>query len=222
MPARADGFEPVKVLSGSVTKKKGAGKQGQLEVSGLAFYYREDEDARFLDLKTRWQTGHQNKLPPKEAIDFADQAYKASSMDAELNVWRFQGGPHPKTITAKVRLYNPTRDALLDVPIHVQLWAKVGDLLVESGSQLTAYGALRASARWEPVSLGNLKIPVIAPDEDQILEVTQFRLLPFLEPRPYQWPIYLKVVVTSPKFQRAEKVLTLLPDHFVLRNLDVN
>lgn len=190
-----------------------------LKVASLQFYYKLDENARFLDLKTQWQTEHRGALSLQKAAEFAEIATKQASVEAELLHWRAQGGPSPKIFTAKLHLFNPGCKAILDIPLTITVKANVGELRVSPTTQLTDYGHLRRTAHWETISTHTLHIPVIAPEEDQLLEVAQFRLLEFMGTHSAQWPEAVRVTVSSPQLGIVEKQLSVLPDHFVISTL---
>lgn len=190
-----------------------------LRVASLQYYYKLDEHARFLELKTKWQTEHRGEIPLRKAAVLAQEANKKAGVEAELPHWRAQGGPAPNIFFAKLHLYNAGRNAILDIPLTVTLKANIGELRVSSATQLTDYGHLRKTARWKTLSTETLRIPVIAPEEDQIVEVAQFRLFEFMEKHPSLWPESVEVTVVSPQLGMVKKRLTMLPDHFVVPTL---
>lgn len=187
-----------------------------LRVANLSFFYKQDEQARFLDLKTQWQTERRGELSLSKAAEFAQQAYDKASVEAELPEWRYHGGPSPKVITAKVHLYNSSKKALLNTPISMTLKAEVGDLRVSPQTQMTDYQYLASTAQWQTVASKKIIIPAIAPEEDQQLSVMTFHLMDFLATHNNQWPRRLKVTLSSPSFKTTEKQLTLIPDHFIV------
>lgn len=191
-------------------------RQAALKVASLGFYYKQDENARYLDLKTQWQTEHKGLLSGQKASEFADTAYQQASVEAPFSQWRAQGGPAPKVFSAKLHLYSNTKAAVLNTPISVSVQANVGDLRVSPITQLTDYRYLQQTAHWETLETRQLSVPVIAPEEDQLLEVMQFRLLSFLNSHPNQWPTAVRITISSPRLGVAEKQISLLPDHFVV------
>jgi hypothetical protein len=197
----------------------GASNSSGLKAASLQFYYKLDGEARFIDLKTQWQTEHPGSLSFKKAAELAETATKQASVEAELPHWRAQGGPSPKIFTAKLHLYNTSPKPQVDIPLTITVKARVGELRVSPSTQLTSYDHLRRSAQWKTVSTRVLRVPVIAPEEDLQLEVAQFQLLPFLEKHPGQWPESIQVVVSAPALGVVEKQLSLLPDHFMVPTL---
>jgi hypothetical protein len=69
--------------------------KGPLKMQSLDFYYKLDQAARFLELKTQWQAEHRGEVPLAQAKLFALEADHASDMDTPLTRWRYQGGPSP-------------------------------------------------------------------------------------------------------------------------------
>jgi hypothetical protein len=190
-----------------------------LTVASLKFYYKQDENARFIDLKTKWQTEHKGAISLQKAADFADTADSQASVEAELSRWKAQGGPAPKVFGAKLHLYNNGKKAIVNIPLTITTKVNVGDLRVSPVTQLTDYEYLRQTSRWETVSTRTMQIPVVAPGEDQLIDVAKFRLLDFLGKHAGQWPESVQVSVSSPQFGIAERRIILLPDHFVVPTL---
>lgn len=190
-----------------------------LKVASLKFYYKQDEDVRFIDLKTQWQTEHKGAITLQKAAEFADMANEQACVEAELSRWKAQGGPAPKVFGAKLHLYNNSKKAIVNIPLTITTKANVGDLRVSPLTQLTDYGYLRQTARWETLSTRTIQVPVVAPGEDQLIDVAKFRLLDFLGKHANQWPESVRISVSSPQFGVAERELSLLPDHFVIPTL---
>ena len=192
-----------------------AGSTG-LKAESLEFYYKTDENARYLDLKTRWQSETQAELTYLKVSELAEEAYKSATVESPFDQWRYQGGPAPNIFSGKVHLYNTGKQAWLNVPVQVTLRAKVGALRVNPALQTTDYGYLQQTARWETVSTRTVKIPVIAPGEDIQVEVGRFNLPSFLAKRANQWPAEVEFQITAPQVGQLSKSIPLIPDHFVV------
>lgn len=193
-----------------------ASSRSAIQVESINFYYKPDEKARFLDLKTRWQSENRGELSIDQAISLADTAYRQAGINAPFKVWRYHGGPSPWVFTGKAHLYNKTGQALLNVPLSVTLRAKVGDLRVHSALQMTDYDHLEETARWETVLQQTVPIPALAPGEDLQIETFRFAVLNFLKTHPNRWPVQLEVRLSTPAMSGSRQSLTLIPDHFVV------
>lgn len=206
------------LLSEAVTllATKAATARGPIKVDSLDFFYKLDEHVRFLDLKTKWQTEHRGELPIGKAGELAREAYDQAATESPFSLWRYQGGPAPQIFTGKAHIHNQGRTALLNLPVSVQVRAKVGELRVSSDIQMTDYEYLEDSARWETVSTESITVPAIAPGEDILLPVMKFRLLEFLAKHPNRWPVQVEMKISSPLMGTTYKTLALIPDHFVI------
>ncbi|HEY9746814.1 MAG TPA: hypothetical protein V6C99_11415 [Oculatellaceae cyanobacterium] len=191
----------------------------RLKTVNLKFYYKLDEKARLIDLKVRHQTEQPGQLTWKTLASLAEAADKAASVEAELPAWRYQGGPSPQIFTAKLHFYNPGKNALSDIPMTVTVKAQLGDLRVSPLTQLTDYTHLQKTARWETISIQRRMIPIIAPGEDQLVEVARINLPDLLSKHPNRWPAAIRVSVSSPLLGIAERELPLFPDHFAIPEL---
>lgn len=192
------------------------GQHGAVKASSLDFYYKTDAKARFLDLKNQWQSKHRGEISLNQADEMAQEAYSQASVETPFSQWLFHGGPDPRVFTGKLHLYNSSTKALLNVPLSVTLRAKVGELRVNPEIQMTDYDHLDDTARWEDVSSKTITIPALAPGEDMLVEVARFRLLDFLARHPNQWPSQVMVQVNAPQMGSTRKIITLVPDHFVV------
>lgn len=187
-----------------------------VKAESIGFFYKMDAHARYLDLKTKWQSGHRGELSIEQASELATEAYEKSSVESPFEKWLFHGGPSPYLFKGKLHIYNTTSAALLQVPLAVTIRAKVGELRVDPTIQMTDFEHLNATARWETVSQENLSVDALAPGEDMLVDVMRFHLLKFLKEHPNQWPTRLEVVVTSPQLGTHRQQLELVPDHFVV------
>jgi hypothetical protein len=195
---------------------RASASNGPIKVDNIGFYYKLDAKARYMDLKTRWQSEHRGELGAAKASELATEADAASSVESPFDKWRYQGGPDPAIFTGKAHIYNAGHKALLNVPVSVTVRAKVGDLRVSPDIQMTDYDYLKDSARWEVLSHKTLTIPAIAPGEDMLLTLTQFHLLDFLTAHPNRWPVQLEVSMSSPFLGSSRQSISLIPDHFVV------
>jgi hypothetical protein len=192
---------------------------GALKVQSLGFFYKADEQTRFLDLKTRWQAEHLGEISHRKASELADEAYGKSDVESPFTLWRYHGGPSPNIFSGKVHLFNTGKEALLNVPMAVTLRARVGDLRVKPAIQTTDYDYLESSSRWVTLGRNTVTVQALAPGEDMLLEVGRFRLMDFLAENPNRWPVEVEVQVTSPQTGTVKKSIALIPDHFVVPNL---
>lgn len=206
------------LLSEAVTlmATRAATAHNPVKVEDISFYYKLDEKARFLDLKTRWQSEHRGELPITKATDIATEAYNIAATESPFETWRYHGGPAPNVFTGKAHIYNKGRTALLNVPVTVLVRAKVGELRVNPAIQMTDFDYLEESAHWETLSRETITIPALAPGEDMLLPVLKFRLLEFMVRHPNRWPVQLELKMSSPMMGTAYKSLSLVPDHFVV------
>lgn len=206
------------LLSEAVTlmATRAATSHGPVKVDNISFYYKLDEKARFLDLKTQWQSEHRGELPLGKAVEIATEAYNTAATESPFEMWRYHGGPAPNVFTSKAHIYNQSRTALLNVPVTVLVRAKVGELRVNPAIQMTDFEHLEDSAQWETISKETIMVPALAPGEDLLLPVLQFRLLEFLARHPNHWPAQLELKLTSPLIGTAYKSISLVPDHFVV------
>jgi hypothetical protein len=206
------------LLSEAVTllATKAATTPGTIHVEDLSFFYKEDEAARYLDLKNQWQSEHRGEIPPDKAAELAEKAYKEASVESPLLRWREQGGPNPQVFSAKAHLSNPGHDALINVSLRVTLKAKVGDLRVNPRIQITDYHYLESSARWVTLSDTVILVPAIAAGEDLQVDLVKFPLRDFLGKHNGQWPAQLRLELQAPHMDATYKTLSLMPDHFVV------
>jgi hypothetical protein len=187
-----------------------------IQVWGTDFYYRLDEKARFIELKNQWQSEHRGELPIEQARIFSEMAYDQSSVDEVLRLWRHQGGPSPWVFSAKAHIFNNSDTAYLNVPVHITYRAKVGELRVNSATQLTDFKHLSQSVQWNSFPGSHqISIAAIAPGEDMLLDLGRVNLLAFLVSNPKQWPAEIEVSISSPQFKTVRQVLKLTPDHFL-------
>jgi hypothetical protein len=187
-----------------------------IQVAGTDFYYRLDEKARFIELKNQWQSEHRGELPIERAQIFSEMAYEQSSVDTVLQQWRYQGGPSPWVFSAKAHIFNNGDTAYLNVPVHITYRAKVGELRVNSATQLTDFKHLSQSAQWNSLPGSHqTSITSIAPGEDMLLDLGRVNLLAFLASHPNQWPAEIEVSISSPRFNTVRHTLQLKPDHFL-------
>lgn len=187
-----------------------------IQIADAAFYYRLDEKARFIELKNQWQSEHRGELPIEQARIFSEMAYEQSSVDAVLQHWRHQGGPSPWVFSAKAHVFNNGHSASLNVPVHITYRAKVGELRVNSATQLTDFEHLSQSAQWRSLPGSHqTSVAAIAPGEDMLLDLGRVNLLAFLASHPNQWPAEIEVSISSPRFNTVRHTLRLTPDHFL-------
>lgn len=205
---------------------RAAAPPAPLQTQELAFYYKQDEPVRYLNLKNRQQLEHPGELSPERQVELSREAYEQATVEAPLNEWRFQGGPTPRIFSGKLHLYNAGRDALLNVPLQVTIRALVGDLQADPVLHLTDYAHLEETAHWETLSpsvvslpaSSVISVPAIAPGADKQIEVMKFELLPFLATHPGRWPLQLEITVQSPRLAVRRRSLLLIPDHFAISN----
>lgn len=200
----------------TVLATRASAANGLLKVESLGFFYKLDEQARYLDLKTKWQTEHRVDLSLDKASELAKEAYGKAGVESPFEQWRYQGGPAPHVFSSKMHLYNAGKNAMLNIPLQVVVRAKVGELRVSPDIQMTDYDHLEQTARWETVSQKTVKIAALAPGEDQLVEVMNFQLMDFLAKHPNQWPSQVEVSVSAPGIATTRKLLPLVPDHFVV------
>ncbi len=186
-----------------------------LKLQSINFYYRLDEAARFLELKTQWQSEHRGEVPMNAAAVLVQQAHQASDMDTPFSRWRYQGGPAPAILEAKAHLYTTGQKAMLRVPFSVTFRAKVGNWRVDPTLQLTDFEGLNRSAQWQMVSQRTLTVPAIASGEDVLLPLGEFELYRFLQKHPNQFPVALEVRVNNPMLGTITTTLPMIPDHFM-------
>jgi hypothetical protein len=195
---------------------RAAASNGPIKVDNIGFYYKLDEKARYMALKTQWQSEHHGEISTSKASELAMQAYTTSSVESTFDQWRYQGGPDPAVFTGKAHLYNTGQKALLNVPVSVTVRAKVGDLRVNPSIQMTDYDTLKDTSEWELVSQKTVTIPAIAPGEDMLLPLMEFHLLDFLSKHPNRWPLQLEVTMASASMGSSRQTISLIPDHFVV------
>lgn len=189
---------------------------GPIRVHEIAFFYKTDEKARFLELKNRWQSRHRGELPLSVAGELAQAAFNEASVETPFTQWLYHGGAAPQVFSSKIHLYNTSRQALLNTPLHVTVRAKVAELRVNPEIQMTDYAHLERTGRWETIHQETLNIAALAPDEDLRVEVMRFNLLGFLAKQAHRWPVELEVQVESPAMGVHKQVLRLTPDHFAV------
>ncbi|MEB3286247.1 MAG: hypothetical protein VKJ04_01965 [Vampirovibrionales bacterium] len=195
----------------------GVTKSGAVTLEHVTFYYKTDEEVRFVEKKSAYQAKTRGQLPPDVAEAFADEAYAESSVEKELDKWRYHGGPAPNVITAKAHLFNESSQAKLDMKLNVTVRAKVSNLLVDPKTLLVDYGYLKKSARWRTLSKKTITIDALAAGEDYLEDVMRFELLKFTNTHKGQWPSELEVSVSSPDADKSVSAsITLTPDHFVV------
>ena len=198
-------------------RRTGGGSVARLlKVQSMDFYYRMEQESRYLDLKNQWQSHHRGEITQKKAIEFARQADQASDMETPLTAWQYQGGPAPYIFRAKAHIFSTAPKAMLNVPFTISVRANVGQLGVIPSLQLTDYERLRSSARWVEISKKTVTVPAIAPGEDLLLPLMEFQLLLFLERHPQSFPVTIEVLLSSPQLGSVSKTLPLTPDHFVM------
>ncbi len=187
-----------------------------IKVESIGFYYKMDANARYLDLKTQWQATHRGELKLEEAASLAEEAFQKASVESPFDKWLYHGGPSPQVFKSKLHIYNTSKNALLDIPLYVTIRAQVGELRVNPDIQMTDFDHLRATASWQILSEDTVKVAALAPGEDMLVDVMQFKLLDFLKNHPNQWPTRIEVLINSPKLGTSRQSLELIPDHFVV------
>jgi hypothetical protein len=212
LATRAD-MAPIRPISASVSVSSSSASS--LRLQELSFYYRQDEAVRFLSLKSQHEHETERQLSPSEIPELVRKAYRLSTVESPLTIWRKQGGPSPRYFSAKLHLYNQSAQAVVDVPIQVTLRAKLGILRPDPMLHLSDYETLTKTAQWLTLRKATVKIPAIAPGFDKQIDVLEFELLPFLAEHPGYWPTELEVTVKVPELPPAKQRLVLQPDHFV-------
>jgi hypothetical protein len=188
----------------------------QVLLDEVDFYYRTDAEARYQSLRTQWRQTHAEVLTAEEAEPLALQAFNAASIAKPLPAWRQQGGPRPWVFFAQAHLVNPTPTARLNVPITAKLEARIGPLRVDPRVLMTDYGYLEKNARWQPLSTQTFTVPVLAPGEEILAPVGKVQILRLLRFNPTAWPVALRLTVSTPGQPPKQRLLPLIPDHFVL------
>lgn len=218
-PAFCDGGTADKPMK-ALTLDAGVRKSGKLNLEHAVFYYKTDEEVRFADKKTNFQSKNRGNLPPAVAAQLASEAYEESSVEQELTLWRYHGGPAPNVITAKAHLYNESSQARLNTHLNTTLRAKVAPLLVDPKTLLVDFRNLNTSGKWVALDKRSTLVPALAAGEDSREEVSRFDLRAFLAKHPNDWPVELEITVKCPESgQTVKKRLTLIPDHFVVPTL---
>jgi hypothetical protein len=206
------------LLSEAITllSTKAASMQPAIQVQSLDFYYKQDEKARYLELKNQWQSEHRGEIPLRNAAELATQAYAQADTEAPLERWRYQGGPSPEVFNSKIHLFNSSKQALLHIPLRITLRARVGELRINPQTELTDYTHLANTAHWQTIAVETKSIPALAPGEDLQVANTTFQLLDFLGKHPGHWPAQLEIEVKVPQLGANRKTISLTPDHFVV------
>ncbi|MBX2861724.1 MAG: hypothetical protein KTR14_10865 [Vampirovibrio sp.] len=211
------GKAPIKG-SASVQSKPPLSSTSQPEkIKPLAFYYKLDEDARFLALKAEQVNQSRGAFYPEVLEKLARKSYQQASIEEPFKVWRTMGGPHPWIFRPKVLLNNSSQVALLDISIQVTVSIKTGEWRVDPELLLTDYDHLEKTAQWKTLTTYQTDLPVLAPGEDKLFTLAEIELLPYIHAHPNQWPTHLKVSVSAPKTSlQVEETLPLIPDHFLI------
>jgi hypothetical protein len=201
--------------------RSAADKTSPLKLDNIGFYYKQDEHARFMDLKTQWQTTHRSELPYSVARQLALKAYNKANIEALISSWHYDSGLFPNIITGKASIHNPDSSAKLDIPVSVILQAKTVTLepTVLLSTQMTNLNDLQSSAHWVTLSKKNFTLPVIAPGEDVLVPLVQFSLMAFKQQHPHQWPLKLRVRFNSTLIGKGQQEISLTPDYFVMPSL---
>lgn len=187
-----------------------------IKADSLDFYFKTDENARYLDLKSKWQAETRGEITFQKASELAEEAYTASSVESPLKLWRAQGGPAPNIFHSKIHICNTGKEALLNVPMTATLRARVGELRVKPDIQMTDYDHLERSSKWVSLGQSTVNVPAFAPGEDMLLEMNRFKLMEFLSKHSGRWPVEVEVKVSSPQMGTIRKTMALIPDHFVV------
>lgn len=192
-----------------------AKKGGRLTIEHVEFLYRLDEEARYVDLKTQYQSRTRGKLPEKEAESLALEAFEKASVEKPFTHWRYQGGPDPNVFLIKAHLYNQSSQARLNTNLSATIRAKIGELLVNPKLLLVDFSHLQQTAQWQTIETVQKEVPVMITGEEILVEISRFELLKFLNAHPNQWPTEIEVTVSSPDAANsATETLKLTPDHF--------
>lgn len=192
-------------------------KTDRLTLEKIEFYYRADEQARYIELKNKAQAEKRGELTPERNMEVAREAFDASSVEKPFDVWRYHGGPNPNIFLIKAHVYNQTGQAQIDVPMTVSVRAKVGPLLVNPKTLLIDTQYLENTAKWMTLFQQQMTLPAIAQGEDMLFELRQFDLTEFLATHPGQWPTAITVSVSSSELDGEKTAnLQMKPDHFVV------
>lgn len=205
---------PVVLLGMALTGLRA--EAGPLKIQSMDFYYKQDAEVRYLELKTQWQGENRGEIPIDKANELAVAANRESDMETPFKQWRYHGGPAPLVFSAKAHVYSTGGQGLLNVPFTIAVRAKTGNLRVIGDLQLTDYQTLQSSARWLTVSRHTVNVPAIAVGEDLLLPLMDFQMLDFLRKHPNQFPVLIEVKLSSPLLGTVTRTLPLLPDHFVV------
>lgn len=210
------GKQPVRVLSGGVKQQVGEG----FRLEEITFYYKADAQARYLDLKNKWQQDHAGLVPADTLQQFAIDAWNKASVEKPFEVWLAQGGVSPKVFIAKAHVANNTDEARLGVRLTVTVKARIGDLRVDPTLLLTDYDYLAATARWQTLESKTVTIDALAPGEEMLVPLTQIEIMALQKRYVDQFPVEITVEAAMTgadnKRQQAKATLPLTPDHFVL------
>jgi hypothetical protein len=186
-----------------------------LKLQELSFYYRQDEAVRYLGLKNQREHELNRPLPISEVLNLSRKAYKASNIETPLDHWRKQGGPYPRSFSAKIHLYNQSTKAVVEAPMKVTLKAKMGVLQADPTLHLTDYETLERTAKWVTIHQTKVPLSALAPGMDKQFDLLEFEMLPFLAANPGKWPLEMEVSVKVLDLPLAKQKISLIPDHFI-------
>lgn len=210
---KADKLPPFKA------KPKPGNKQPQNKLlEEVVFYYKVDEEARYVDLKNQYQNKHRGEIPLAEAENLAWQAYRKATVERPLEKWLYHGGASPNIFTGKAHLFNKTKNALLDVKLDITLRARVGKWLVNPDIQMTDFAYLVKTAQWRTLWQESRTVPVVAPGEEMLVRALgRFNILRFMRLNPNEWPMEMELTVRAPALnEQVKTTLELVPDHFLV------
>lgn len=187
-------------------------------IEEVVFYYKIDEETRYIDLKNKYQNRNRGEIPLQKAALLAQEAFLKASVEKQLDKWLFHGGASPNVFMAKAHLFNKSKSALLNTRLDITLRVREGEWLVNPEIQMTDFAHLVSSAKWRTLWHHTEVVPVVAPGEDLRVPVLgYFNVLRYLRFNSNAWPVEMELVVRAPALgEQATQRLELVPDHFLV------
>lgn len=166
-----------------------------------------------------------------ETNQFAREADQKATDRRPLSHWGLRSETHPWVIHPYISITNPTNTPWLDAKITTIIDIHWGELRVDSHLFLTDLTHLQQSAQWFEYKRTTHPVPVLSPDDTQLIQLPPLELLPLITPKHQnntqalsdQWPESIRIRVWLsptqdhlPSEQHTKgSTLTLYPDYFL-------
>ncbi len=193
-----------------------------VEVKETAFSYRPAVEAlaklegASLKIKRNGMSSRQEELELYHRL-YAENP----GTEQDLTAWSVRGGASPDEFSVRVKVRNYGDEASAEIPVTVNVSAKVGEYFVDQQAFMVARQHLTDTARWEPLQTVNCTIPILAPNQSYDVYCGPITFGAYLHSLENRFPVRLKAeILMNGKPTGKPLEIPVNPDYFAVDQLN--